>query len=506
MMGGFDWSVDWLILFDGTGVGRLVEGLLLAAYFSTLSALAVYGVHRYYLVYLYFRHRRRSARPPAPPADLPKIAVQLPVYNEKYVVERLIDSVVRLNYPRRLLHIQVLDDSDDETARLAERSVRTHAERGVLIDYVRRPVREGFKAGALRRGLETSDAELVAVFDADFVPHPDSLLQMLPFFADPAVGMVQLRWTHLNRDYSLLTKAQAVLLDGHFVLESETRCRSGRFFNFNGTAGMWRRRTIEDAGGWQHDTLTEDLDLSYRAQLRGWKFVFLPNATAPAEVPVDMNSFKSQQYRWAKGSVQTGLKLLPRIVASRLPLRVKTEAFFHLSANLAYPLMVVLGVLTLPVLLIRLNHGGVGSWPLDLFLFAAATLSVSSFYFIAQKEACSDWKKRILHLPVAMALGIGLSVSNTKAVAEALLGVPTPFMRTPKFGIEKRSDEWRKKHYRAQTNMLPALEVLLGLYCLCSTLLAVFSGLYVTSGFLGLIMAGHLLTGVFSLLQGAAQT
>ena len=406
MMGHLGGTFPWAV---SVGFGAWLEGWLLTAYFATLSVLAIYGVHRYYLVYLYFKNRHRTARPAPAPENLPKIAVQLPIYNEKYVVERLIDSVCRLDYPRHLLHIQVLDDSTDETAQLAANRVRHHAQRGVSIEHLRRVNREGFKAGALQYGLERTDANLLAVFDADFVPHPDSLRRMAPFFADPAVGMVQLRWDHLNRDYSLLTKAQAVLLDGHFLLESETRCRSGRFFNFNGTAGMWRRRAIEDAGGWQHDTLTEDLDLSYRAQLEGWKFVFLPNATAPAEVPVDMNSFKSQQFRWAKGSMQTAVKLLPRILLGRLPLRVKTEAFFHLSANLAYPLMVVLGILTLPVLLIRMGQGGFRSPALDLFLFAAATFSVSSFYFIAQKEACSDWRRRVLHLPVAMGLGIGLS-------------------------------------------------------------------------------------------------
>ncbi|MGH9333494.1 MAG: cellulose synthase family protein, partial [Vicinamibacteria bacterium] len=322
-----------------------VSDLLLTAYFAVLVFLAIFGVHRYRMVYLYYRHRDRRPAPPTGAMALPRVTIQLPIYNELYVVERLIDAVVRLDYPRHLLEIQVLDDSTDETRERARERVELHRSRGVDIHYRNRTDRTGFKAGALAAGLACAKGDLIGIFDADFVPDPDFLLRTAPYFRDPEVGMVQARWGHINEDYSLLTRVQGILLDAHFVLEHGGRNRADCFFNFNGTAGLWRRRTIEDAGGWQHDTLTEDMDLSYRAQLRGWKFLFLPDVVAPAEIPVSMNAFKSQQHRWTKGSIQTARKLLPRILASPLPFRVKVEALFHLSANLAYPLMVLLSFL-----------------------------------------------------------------------------------------------------------------------------------------------------------------
>src|SRR5687768_6079226 len=275
------------------------ETLTLAAYFFVLIILAVYGWHRYYLVYLYMRNRDKDPRPGPPLHPLPAVTIQLPLYNEMYVADRLIDAVCGIDYPRELLEIQVLDDSTDETRAIAESAVRRFAADGFDICYIHRADRTGYKAGALEAGLKVARGEFVAIFDADFIPRGDFLTQLLPHFADPKVAMVQARWGHINQDYSLLTKIQSILLDGHFVLEHGGRHRAGRFFNFNGTAGIWRRTAIADAGGWQHDTLTEDLDLSYRAQLRGWKFIFLPDLVAPAEVPVEMNSFKSQQHRWA---------------------------------------------------------------------------------------------------------------------------------------------------------------------------------------------------------------
>jgi cellulose synthase/poly-beta-1,6-N-acetylglucosamine synthase-like glycosyltransferase len=326
------------------------ETLTLAAYFFVLIILAVYGWHRYYLVYLYMRHRDREPRPGPPLDPPPPVTIQLPLYNEMYVADRLIDAVCRIKYPADLLEIQVLDDSTDETRGIAEQAVRRFAAQGVDIKYLHRSNRTGYKAGALEAGLRQARGEFVAIFDADFIPTPDFLERLMPHFADSNVGMVQARWGHINQDYSLLTKIQSILLDGHFVLEHGGRNRAGRFFNFNGTAGVWRRRAIDEAGGWQHDTLTEDLDLSYRAQLRGWRFVFVSDVIAPAEVPVEMNAFKSQQHRWAKGSVQTCRKLLPRILAADVPLAVKAEAFFHLTANFNYPLMCVLSVLMFPAM------------------------------------------------------------------------------------------------------------------------------------------------------------
>src|SRR5205809_371574 len=296
------------------------ETLTLAAYFFVLIILAVYGWHRYYLVYLYLTNRDKEPKTGPTLSPQPVVTIQLPLYNEMYVADRLIAAVCAIDYPRELVEIQVLDDSADETRSIAESAVRRFAAQGVDIKYFHREDRVGFKAGALEAGLKTARGEFICIFDADFIPTSDFLRRLMPHFGDPGVGMVQARWGHINADYSLLTKIQAILLDGHFVLEHGGRNRSGRFFNFNGTAGVWRRASIEDAGGWQHDTLTEDLDLSYRAQLRGWQFVFVSDVIAPAEVPVEMNAFKSQQHRWAKGSVQTCRKLLPRILRSKLPL------------------------------------------------------------------------------------------------------------------------------------------------------------------------------------------
>src|SRR6478752_7009934 len=333
------------------------ETLTLAAYFFVLIILAVYGWHRYYLVYLYLRNRGKEPKVGGTLSPQPVVTIQLPLYNEMYVADRLIASVCAIEYPRELLEIQVLDDSTDETRGIAEAAVRRFAAEGVDIKYLHRSDRNGYKAGALEAGLKQARGEFVGIFDADFLPSPDFLTRVMPQFADDKVGMVQARWGHINQDYSLLTKIQSILLDGHFVLEHGGRYRAGRFFNFNGTAGVWRAAAIADAGGWQHDTLTEDLDLSYRAQLRGWQFVFVPDLIAPAEVPVEMNAFKSQQHRWAKGSIQTCRKLLPEILRAKVPLGVKAEAFFHLTANFNYPLMCVLSVLMFPSMVIRYNMG-----------------------------------------------------------------------------------------------------------------------------------------------------
>ena len=356
------------------------ETITLVAYFFVLIILAVYGWHRYYLVYLYVRHR--EAEPKAGPAlsPLPRVTIQLPLYNEMYVAERLIEAVSRIAYPRELLQIQVLDDSTDETRKIAELAIRRLAADGRDVQYLHRTNRAGYKAGALEAGLRRASGEFIAIFDADFLPTEDFLARLMPHFADPKVGMVQARWGHINQNYSLLTRIQSILLDGHFVLEHGGRNRAGRFFNFNGTAGIWRRTAIDDAGGWQHDTLTEDLDLSYRAQLRGWRFVFAPDVVAPAEVPVEMNAFKSQQHRWAKGSIQTFLKLMPRILQSDQPFHIKAEAFFHLSANFNYPLMCVLSVLMAPSMVIRYNMGWYEMLLIDVPLFLAATASVHAHH------------------------------------------------------------------------------------------------------------------------------
>src|SRR5437016_6103025 len=477
------------------------ETLTLAAYFFVLIILAVYGWHRYYLVYLYMRNRGREPKAGPQLNPLPVVTIQLPLYNEMYVADRLIDAVCRIEYPRELLEIQVLDDSVDEDCSIAELAVSRSAMQGVDIKYYHRPDRTGFKAGALEAGLKLARGEFIAIFDADFMPTPDFLTRLMPHFSDPGIGMVQARWGHINQDYSLLTKIQSILLDGHFVLEHGGRNRAGRFFNFNGTAGVWRREAIGDAGGWQHDTLTEDLDLSYRAQLRGWRFEFVSDLIEPAEVPVEMNAFKSQQFRWAKGSIQTCRKLLPTIFRADIPFGVKIEAFFHLTANFNYPLMCVLSVLMFPAMVIRYNMGWYEMMLIDVPLFFAATFSVCNFYMVCQREIHRDWLARVKYLPFLMSIGIGLSINNSRAVFEALFKKHTEFARTPKYRIEGDADEWVGKRYRQSVAVQPLVELALGLYFTATVFYALANQIYGTVPFLVLFQIGFLYTGLVSLVQ-----
>jgi cellulose synthase/poly-beta-1,6-N-acetylglucosamine synthase-like glycosyltransferase len=433
-------------------------------YLAVLIGLSAYGVHRYFIIYLFLKNRKRKAVPVRHFEQLPKVTVQLPIFNEIYVVERLLRSVSELDYPRNLLQIQVLDDSTDDTRELTASCADELRRRGFDVQLIQRVDRTGFKAGALAAGLDSADGDFVCILDADFVPRPDLLQQTVHFFTDPNVGMIQTRWGHLNRSYSLLTRVQAMFLDGHLLLEQTARSRSGRFFNFNGTAGLWRRSCIVEAGGWQHDTLTEDLDLSYRAQLAGWKFIFLPDVVTPAELPVDMNGFKSQQHRWTKGSIQTCKKLLPRIWRSPLPFSIKLEATGHLISNFAYLLLACLCVLLHP------STGGPQSGWLRMFLidvpiFLTASVSVTVFYICAQRELHPrTWMRDILLLPCLLALGIGLSLNNARAVLEAIFNHHSDFTRTPKYGIERKSQPWRSCKYRPHKSILPIAELAFAIY------------------------------------------
>lgn len=479
-----------------------VEIIFLGVYFSLLCVLGVYGSHRYRMAFLYYRHKFKLPTPKGALESLPKVTIQLPIFNEMYVVERLVESVCRIDYPRDLLEIQVLDDSTDETCGIARACVERQRQKGHDIVYIHRVNRQGFKAGALENGLKLAKGQFAAVFDADFVPSPDFLMRTVPFFSDDKVGMVQVRWGHLNREFSLLTQAQSIFLDGHFIIEHTARNRAGCFFNFNGTAGIWRRDTISDAGGWQHDTLTEDLDLSYRAQLKGWQFVFLPEVISPAEVPVDMNAFKSQQHRWAKGSIQTAKKLLPTILKSDLPLVVKREAFFHLTNNMAYLLMVLLSVLMPISMVVRFQHGLYGTLFLDLPFFLTATASVCFFYVAAQRERGAKGWERVKYLPFPMSLGIGMAISNAKAVAEALLNQQSGFARTPKTGAEGKKAVTVKKAYRGSKSLLPLVELLFAAYFTGALWFAIDARIYTSVPFIVLFLAGFLYVGSSSLLQG----
>ncbi len=476
------------------------EKVVLIAYYSLLVILSIYGMHRYVLVYLYYRYRDRGQKPQRRFTDLPSVTVQLPIFNEATVVERLVEAVCAIDYPRDRLEIQVLDDSTDETVELAREKVGQMADRGHRIRHLQRADRSGFKAGALASGLGQSSSELVAIFDADFVPEPDILRRTVDYFTDPRVGMVQTRWGHINRRFSLLTLLQSILLDGHFVIEHAARNRSGRFFNFNGTAGVWRRACIAEAGGWEHDTLTEDLDLSYRAQLKGWRFVFLPDVVSPGELPVEMSSFKTQQHRWAKGSIQVCRKLLPTIWRSTAPLKAKVEATFHLTANFAYVLMIVMALLMLPALLARIADQSAARGILfDLSLFMAATTSMLAFYTASQREAYPDWKSTIKYFPLLIALGIGISLNNTKAVIEALFRHETPFVRTPKYNVGERRPLGGMFRYLGARQRLSFFEIALGLYFAVTTSIALAHGLLVTSFFLLLFTAGYTWVGIASL-------
>jgi cellulose synthase/poly-beta-1,6-N-acetylglucosamine synthase-like glycosyltransferase len=477
---------------------------LLIPYFIVLIVLAAYGAHRYWLVYLYYKHKKNKTTDPAAYFDdLPRVTVQLPIFNEQYVVDRLLDAICKLDYPREKLDIQLLDDSTDETIQVARALVERYAALGHPVSYLHRDNRKGFKAGALEEGLKKAKGEFVAIFDADFVPPPDFLLKCIHHFTDPKVGMVQTRWTHINRNYSLLTEVEAILLDGHFVLEHSGRARSGVFFNFNGTAGMWRRIAIDEAGGWQHDTLTEDTDLSYRAQLEGWKFLYLQDVECPAELPVEMTAFKTQQARWAKGLIQVSKKILPRVLISDVPRSVKIEAWYHLTANLSYPLMIVLSVLLLPAMVIRFYQGWFQMVYIDLPLFMASTFSISSFYLVSQKELFpKTWLRTFLYLPFLMALGIGLTITNTRAVLEALAGKQTAFARTPKYRVESKKDKVAAAKYRKRLGWVPWLELLVGTYFALTVYYAIDNENYITVPFLLLFVIGYWCTGLMSLLQG----
>ncbi len=477
------------------------EIIFLVVYFGVLLVVSTYGSHRYRMAFLYYRHKFQLPTPRGPLKAWPKVTVQLPIFNEMYVVERLIDSVARLDYPRDCLEVQVLDDSTDETCGIARAIVDRWKREGVDIVYVHRTDRTGFKAGALEHGLGLAKGQFVAVFDADFVPGTDFLKRTVPFFVDEQVGMVQVRWGHLNREFSLLTQAQSILLDGHFIIEHTARNRSGCFFNFNGTAGVWRRETIRSAGGWQHDTLTEDLDLSYRAQLKGWKFVFLPDIISPAEVPVDMNAFKSQQHRWAKGSIQTALKLLPTILRSGLPFTVKREAWFHLTNNLAYPLMVLLALMMPVSMIVRFQHGMYQTLFLDLPVFLAATASVSFFYVATVRELGLGWWDRIKYLPFLMSLGIGLSINQSRAVIGALLQTRSEFARTPKTGSEGRAVQMVNTAYRGKRTWVPFVELVFASYFAGAIWYAFAHDIWASMPYLVLFMFGYLYVGLTSLFD-----
>jgi len=480
-----------------------VQTVVIILYLVTLGVLAVYGVHRSALLWSYVRHGRSRVAPRSrfTEAELPRVTVQLPMFNEPFVAERVINAAARIDYPRDRLEIQVLDDSTDVTASIARARCEALRREGVNVHYVRRASREGYKAGALEHGLHEAQGELVLVFDADFVPGESTVRDLVHFFTDPSVGMVQARWGHLNRERSSLTRCQAMLLDGHFVIEHAARSRTGRFFNFNGTAGMWRVAAINEAGGWQHDTITEDMDLSYRAQLAGWSFVYAPHVVVPAELPGDMDSFKSQQYRWAKGSVQTARKLLGRIVSASVPAKVKSEAFFHLTNNVAYVFLLFLALLQLPNMLVRRQMEDPTLLLLDVPLFWATCGSVAAFYLVAHRDVYGNGWEALRRLPAMMALGIGLAVNNGRAAIEGLFGSDVEFVRTPKSGATDGQDSSGRVPRGSASRWQNMLELALGLYCSATLVVAVATQSWASVPFVTLFSAGFLYVGATSLIE-----
>ncbi|MBI3949663.1 MAG: glycosyltransferase [Acidobacteria bacterium] len=479
------------------------DWLIICSYFGILFLLSIYGFYRLRLIYIFLRYRHFKPTPEGrfDEHELPRVTVQLPIFNEVYVVERLLKAVTQLDYPGHLLEIQVLDDSIDETAELAEQAVERYRAEGHNITYIHRDNRAGFKAGALANGLNYATGDFIAIFDADFIPRPDTLRKMIDYFTDPLVGVVQMRWSYINADYNTLTRIQQIMLDAHFVIEQTSRSRAGGLFNFNGTAGMWRRTAIEWSGGWQTDTLAEDTDLSYRAQLFGWKFIYLLDEDVPSELPVDINSFKVQQRRWAKGVLQVGQKLIGHILRSDLPLRVKLELFFRFTNNANAPLIIILSLLHWPVLIVRFSQGWFHLLLLDTPVLIFATTSVIAYYGVAIWHLYPDWKKQVRYLPLVMAMGIGLAINNARAALEVFLGVKSSFARTPKFRIESRKDDWRGKRYHWGSDLIPMAELALAIYFMGMVHYAVVMEIWGTIPFLLLFLIGYGFTGTASLIQ-----
>lgn len=443
----------------------LFSDFVLTLYFVSLLILFTFGAHGFVMVYHYLKQRGTTA-PHPPLTETPVVTVQLPIFNELYVINRLITAVCGLEYPKDRLEIQILDDSTDETREAAAQAVRHFQSLGFDIKHLHRVDRQGFKAGALKHGLQTARGEFIAIFDADFVPHKDFLQKTIPYLSqDPKIGLVQTRWEHLNSEYSLLTRTQAMALDGHFVIEQDVRNKAGYFINFNGTGGVWRKLAIEDAGNWHSDTLTEDLDLSYRAQLRGWKFKYLNNVTSPAELPAEVNALKSQQFRWTKGAIETARKLLPQVWKSDIPLRVKIHSTFHLTNNIVFPFILMAGLLNVPLVFIK-QRGGHELYFALMSVFVLAFIGSFLFYTFSQKAVYPDWRRRLLLFPLFMAGSMGFAVNNSRAVFEGLFRRKSEFIRTPKYRIEGKMDSWlEKKYLPAKMDWVVIIEVVLAVYC-----------------------------------------
>lgn len=451
-----------------------MDEIVLVGYFISLSILFVFGLHGFIMIYYHKKYRNVNHSPDSNFKDDSFVTIQLPLYNELYVVERLINAVCEIDYPKDKMEIQVLDDSTDETTQITAKIVEQKRKEGFDISHIRRGTREGYKAGALKAAMKTAKGDFIAIFDADFIPQKEFLKKTLSFFNDAKIGMVQTRWEHINGDYSILTKAQALALDGHFVIEQSVRNKAGFFINFNGTGGVWRKSCILDAGNWEADTLTEDLDLSYRAQLNGWQFVFLKDFTSPAELPSEINALKNQQFRWTKGAIETAKKILPLVWRSKIPLRVKLQSTFHLTNNIVFPFILLAAILNVPLIFIK-NSGPHEAYFAVMSLFVLAFVSSFMFYLYSQRDIRNDWRKKIVLFPLFMAGSMGFAVNNSRAVFEGLLNRKSEFVRTPKFKVVSNNDSWIGKKYTSKKlGMSVIVELIMAIYCLVGIVASIY--------------------------------
>ncbi|MBN2571569.1 MAG: glycosyltransferase [Ignavibacteriales bacterium] len=452
-----------------------LDEIVLFVYFFSLVVLLLFSSHGFIMMFYHNKYAKNLPKPSDDTVYDDIVTIQLPLYNELYVVKRLINSICSIDYPKDKLEIQVLDDSTDETVNIADRVIKEKQALGFDIQHIRRENRIGFKAGALKEGLKTAKGKYVAIFDADFLPKPDFLKQTLRYFNSPKVGMVQSRWEHLNEDYSILTKVQALALNGHFVIEQSVRNKAGFFIQFNGTAGVWRKECIEDAGNWQIDTLTEDLDLSYRAQIKGWKFIYLRDFTTPAELPLEMNALKAQQFRWTKGAIETMKKTLPLVWKSKVSLRIKLQGTFNLTNNFVFPFILMAGILNVPLVFIK-NSGPWSNIFNFMAIFVLAFISSFLFYLYAQKDVHIDWRKKIVYFPLFMAGSMGMALNNTRAVIEGLLNRKSAFVRTPKYKVTKKGESFTKNKYFKNTKVDKSaiIELMLAIYCLIGLVAAIY--------------------------------
>ncbi len=458
--------------------------------------ITAYTCNFYYLAFLSGRRKENNY---TIAIEEPTITIQLPIYNEKYVAARLVNAICALDYPKEKMKIMVLDDSDDDTVEILEDLVSEHKRNGFDIIHVRRGTRNGYKAGALKHAMKFTDTELVAIFDADFLPPSWYLKKVIPYFSKPNIGLIQCRWGHLNENYSALTQAQALSLDLHFLVEQRAKSNSHLFMNFNGTAGIWRKECIDDSGGWHTATLVEDLDLSYRAQMKGWKCLFLPNVVVEAELPVQMNGAKRQQFRWAKGSIQCAIKLLSDIIVKRkIALEAKLQAFVQLTRHIVFPLMLI-QFLTLPIILAAEINLYIVSFIPAITIAAYLAMGPGAYLLVIHKLWKKNWKYKAKALPVLFVYSVGLSVNNTVAVFDAIFGKKNEFLRTPKYGIIKNTDDWRDKAYNLPFTKTTLLEIFFGIYGLFGILIAIFSNNPIFAPIIGIHVVGFFYIAYLSL-------